>query len=495
MKKGLIFTLVFLALFGLSFVSSCSFGQTQPIGQLTQYCDLSGNWVNQKLTEGVCLNDFECTEGFLCLSDKCTSSAVFANVTGLISEFETLSSSCFNDGYFCYNGTIPVNSTSSTKNCSYAGLSASCYKCNTGFSWNETLKLCITGICNSAPGCLTNSSILNGTKNSNYCATGSCFDCDSDFEWNNSRCQLKQCASLPGCLDSATNNSLFVLQARNCSVGKTCFACKSGYVWGVNESQCVLSSGTVSGSWSTITFSDSEFKIGTTKALGVYDRVYFSFESRSYWVGLISILSNGVNVRVDPVISSRFLNLNTENKIDLNNDNIYDVKLILESVSGGKAYINIESISEKYGNSGYEPSPTPTPSPSPSPTPNAGIILFGDDATQVAGISLGYLIIIFSVVLIMLIILIIFFVVDGNKKSQIVSNVRSQSPNYQQPSSDQSITNEILRQLGLGERYLSEGKILPAKAIYSRISQLYTKLHVPNDDLYENIVKFFNKLS
>jgi hypothetical protein len=36
---------------------------------------------------------------------------------------------------------------------------------------------------------------------------------------------------------------------------------------------------------------------------------------------------------------------------------------------------------------------------------------------------------------------------------------------------------------------------LPAKAIYSRISQLYTKLHVPNDDLYENIVKFFHKLS
>ncbi len=502
MKKSLIFTLVFLALFGVSLVSSCSFGQTQTIGQLTQYCDLSGNWINQKSADSSCLNDFECVDGYSCLSDQCVNSELaVGSLSELIEEVSQLNASCFNDGYFCFNGTAPINSTSSTKNCSYAGASASCYKCDIGFSWNATIGKCITGICNSAPGCLTNSSILNGTKGTDYCATGSCFRCNDDFVWNNSQCELKPCTYSPGCLDSATNNSLLVSLERNCSVGKTCFACKSGYVWSINESQCILSSGSVPASWSTLTFSDSEFRIGTTKAFGVYDRIYFTFESRQYWVGLISFLSNGVNVRIDPVIASRFLSPSVENKIDLNSDEIYDVKLVLQRIDGGKAYINVEKISESYGSTtnqnggngdtgGYD---IPGGG-SGNEVSNPAIVLFGEDATKVGGIPLGYVIIIFSIIILIFIILIIFFVVSSKKKQVVLSSV-GQPTNFQQPVSDTEITNEIRRQLFLGNKYVADGKILPAKAVYSRISQLYSKLRVPNDNLYNDIVKFFNKLA
>jgi hypothetical protein len=323
------------------------YGDIVAIGPSTYYCDIDSSVLVPQKTAGVCLNDYECVSGYSCLDEVCTNSynyfiqgynALLANISGM----------CYGEDYFCSNLSISNATALTSKNCTYAGSGFACYSCNSPFYYNSSLGKCITGMCGANPGCMANSSLNNASINSDYCVDSkNCFSCDSDFEWNASlnTCKMKLCTSSPGCINITNLTNGNEVRNRYCSSG-SCFVCKSCYVWNANSSSCVYASNCNVGSvnWGDVYFSNGELSSGNYKILSIYDRVNFSFEGRSYWLGVLGIDSAKIVFKLDPIVSSYNLFVGSSGGFDLNGDGVSDVRVTVSSVSDSKANVSIKFL-------------------------------------------------------------------------------------------------------------------------------------------------------
>lgn len=418
-----------------------SYGDTVTIGPSIYYCDIdSGTLVVQK-TSGSCLNDYECVSGYSCLDETCTNAynyfiqgynALLANISGM----------CYGEDYFCSNLTINNATALTSKNCSYAGSGFACYSCNSPFYYNSSLGKCITGTCGAAPGCMSNSSLENASVNTDYCADNkNCFACDSDFEWNASenKCKMKLCTSSPGCMNITNLTNGNRVNNRYCSSG-SCFVCKSCYVWDTNSSNCVYASNCNVGSvsWSDVYFSNGELSSGTYKAVGVYNRVNFSFESRSYWLGVLGIDSAKIVFRLDPIVSSYNLFVGSSGGFDLNGDGVSDVRVTVSSVSDSNANVSIKFLTVT---DNPDPNHNNNPNnPTPAPNPNVNTNTNVDDPLNLGSSSvmgsifakknLWWLVVAGLVIIGLLVWLIMYLV---NKPTNSNSGTNSQSYQQQPP--------------------------------------------------------------
>jgi hypothetical protein len=364
--------LLFLCLvFFTGFVFACdgcldsnicySFGdviQNQITGQ-SLYCDYNSHTFLSVKGEGVsCQNDFECASGFKCLSGSCTNS--FDN---LLADYNLLMQTlnnqvfCMGANYFCYNKSLSAPANASNLSSYICDQDTTCYQCNANLTWNDSLNLCIKGICSSTPGCLNQSSLLNASINGFYCSIGNCFECGADFDWNatNQSCQMKACSSTPGCLNQSNLTNGRLISNRFCSSG-SCFACNtaSNYRWDNSSRSCVYSA-TISVSptdWTTIQFSPYDLQQGTEKTLGEYDRLQFSFEGRSYYLGVSSIDTSAskITYRIDPVLTNLNAFVGVDNKFDLNSDGKLDISVNLVAVQQSGARIILKLIQENSNN-------------------------------------------------------------------------------------------------------------------------------------------------
>jgi hypothetical protein len=414
--------------------TSCMpFGDTKTVNQYTYYCDLNGSLVQQK-TSGVCLNDFECASGYSCLDEICTNAynyfiqgynMIIANVSGI----------CYGEDYFCSNISVSNATILVNKSCSFYGVGFGCYKCNSNYYYNATLGKCITGICSANPGCMSNSSIVNASIGTDYCADNKkCFACDSDFEWNTTAnaCKMKQCTSSPGCLNVANLTNGNMVQNRYCSTG-SCFACKPCYVWNSNVSSCVYSSSCSSGNinWSSVYFSSSDLASGVYKLLSSHDRVDFTFQGRNYWLGILGVDSSKVVFKIEYTSVSNYnLFANASASFDLSGDGVNDIKVSLAGISNGKANMSIKFLTvSDVGNGNNNGQQGTSESPSGSDLGTSG-----DDATDLGSVNsifnnknVWWLVVIALIILILIIILIV-YLIRGNKRNK--GNVNNQV--YQQ---------------------------------------------------------------
>lgn len=333
----------------------CAFGDIGIVGSISSYCDLnSGAMIPQK-TEGFCDNNFECSQNYTCLGNNCTNifNSYISNQS-LLLELENIATFCMGEGYFCSSSaTAPLNSTLQDKNCSYLSNSYNCYKCNSGFSWNETIGKCIPPVCTQSPGCINMSSLGNASEVLGYCSTSgfTCFACSSNYDWNSSSnsCKLKSCNSLPGCLNKTSLDGASNVN-RACDNGYTCFECSSGYGW--DGSSCTYieedndNSNDNSLEWTTIPLSSSQFNDGLSIDLGVYQRVYVSVEGQSHWIGVMTIAGVAVSLSVNSNPQTVILSVGETKNIEITEDNYYDLSIKLNSVSSNKANLIIQSIHE-----------------------------------------------------------------------------------------------------------------------------------------------------
>jgi hypothetical protein len=430
------------------------------------------------------------------------------------------SATCSGAGMFCLN-TTPAHSSNVTE-LTCPGLNEKCYNCSAGFSWNETLKVCQAN-CGVQPGC--GASFANASIVSGYCSTGSCLKCDNNFIYNNSKCELMQCESSVGCLNLTSLSNANNL-TRNCSVGKICFACNSGYNW--NNASCVLGAG----AWVNTTLTDAEFLAGTIKNMQVYERVYFTVGSVSYWLGLISVNSTiyTADIQIGSIVNKTLV-INSEAKVDLNGDGILDISILLDDVYDGEADISIKKIVTSAGQSGTPVDNSATANMNQDETSS----LLNNTGTSGAGTqtespgALVWVIIGLFILIIMVVAAIYlklrksepprvkpFFVPADVSQSttqfrpvnqssipvsrqqateRIVSPVGVQKPVVNiAVNSDAQVVADIRKQLVSGNQFISVGNFSSAKEIYSKISQTYKKLIVSNRDLYSEIVGFYNKI-
>jgi len=392
------------------------YGDEIKINVATFYCDVNGSFVQKKTSDEPCINDFECADGYSCLGDFCTNlytDYIFAwNLQSSgISDIMTF---CMGDDLFCYNSTKPVNSENvSSKTCSFKNDGSSCYKCNTGYYWNDSLKMCITGVCDKEPGCLSNSSIVNGTKLSDYCSSGNCFECDSDFEWNESSkiCILKECSSLPGC-KSVTEIANAKKLNRQCSSG-SCFICVSGYKWDNVSSSCIQSytSSNLVSEWSNVPFTNYNFEVGTPVLLEDGERIYFDFDGLNYWLGVKGIYSGSrVSLMINPTISDINLYVGSSAEFDLNGNGGADVSIKLNKIENGVAEIVLQKKTL---------ASTATSIPS-----NQDTIQVGSDEIKDA-IDPKVVIWFFSILGIILVILIVLVIVYYSKNNKVTQENKS----------------------------------------------------------------------
>lgn len=416
---------------------------------------------------------------------------------------------------FCNTSSVAHSDRVLGKTCP----SGTCSNCSATYAWNGSA--CLVA-CNKQPGCQI--SFANATNVSGFCPTSGqkCYECNSDYTWNGTKCVLEQCTSLPGCrnessLANANNRTKF------CSVGK-CFACNSGYTWNNASSACLATTG-----WSNISLTDAEFVAGIIRTFRVYERAYFTVNSNRYWVGLISTNATVLtaNVRIDPVMN-KTLSMDIDNNIDLNSDGVADIILRLDDLTNGEADIYIKKIVAAVQTGG-----TPDTSDNdifvstePEITPDTSV---DESATSGDSGSLGWVIVLL-IVLIIIIVLVIFFMTrkkqepmrtDTNNVVPVNRPVVVQSPAPARPmvrpvqpmrqavssqgiqrpmatnvpiSGDVQVAADIRKQIDIGSHFVVDGKILPAKAVYSKISEMYKTLKMPNDKLYSEIVDYYKKL-
>jgi hypothetical protein len=364
---------LFLSLLSLliffSFVSACDTGCVQGgvcynygdqilIGQVNYYCDYLTDSFKLTKASGSCDNDFECNPSYNCISATCTryfSDLIEAN--SLIQSYISGACPVITGGdYFCSNVTGLTNANLFVNLSCGDDAAYSCYTCKNGY-YNSTLGSCITGICKSTPGCLS-SPINNSVNSTEYCSDNKkCYSCESsDYLWNATigDCILRNCDSTPGCMNLTNLSNAFVTGLK-CPSDQSCFRCNSNRAWDVNSSSCILA--TISDSaWYDVSFSVTDLDLGSYKPVSSRDKIAFTFASRSYYFGLLSVNTkisfeigiDSASGNVTPLIRNQVMYPGESRNFDLDSDGTYDLKVGLNNISSGKANISLKFISENY---------------------------------------------------------------------------------------------------------------------------------------------------
>ena len=99
--------------------------------------------------------------------------------------------------------------------------------------------------------------------------------------------------------------------------------------------------------WSnTYTSTEEQFTAGYTKAMKANERIKVKIVNDDHFVGIKSITTTSATIEIasDPITIE--LDIGEDAKADVNNDGIYDIYVILNSITDGKADITITKIVE-----------------------------------------------------------------------------------------------------------------------------------------------------
>ena len=93
--------------------------------------------------------------------------------------------------------------------------------------------------------------------------------------------------------------------------------------------------------------SQSQIINGISRTLERNDQIKFSLNSESYYLALDFISDDAVSITIDNGIGNFDLELGEVKKIELTDDNFYDLVVELESVSGNRASLRLQSIHDE----------------------------------------------------------------------------------------------------------------------------------------------------
>ena len=414
-----------------------NYGDIVTIGFVSSYSDFEEDRFVEQKTSGYCLNDYECVEGSLCLEEECTNdyNSFLANFSLYL---ENSSGLCLNPslGWFCSN-VSPSNSIRLINQTCNDAIS-SCYKCDNtrGYFFNNSLKLCITGVCGGDSFCLDDR--INYSTNNLYYCSGSkkCYQCDDDFKWNETlgQCVMIACDEKPGCIDAINLSNGYLVGNRSCDMG-SCFSCNkaSKYFWNNTSSSCVYTPNAIISDWKTVVFTDSELSLGTYKMLDVGNNVSITFSGRSYYFGLFSV-SSRISFAIAPVIYNQTLYPGDTRGFDLDSDGTYDIRVTLANISSGRANVSLKRVAEDYlssNNDGSDTNDGYVNSGNPGLDNDVGVQTNSEDnlnldASSATGSFVSkniWVLIIIAIVFVSLLIWLMFYLLGRKAENKPVSNV------------------------------------------------------------------------
>jgi len=132
-----------------------------------------------------------------------------------------------------------------------------------------------------------------------------------------------------------------------CDSGETCSSCPA------DCGSCPTDGnggggGVPSTPWkSTYYLTEEQFRQGYTKLLGVLERVRFTVNGTSHYIGVVELTASNVTINITSIIQQAVLGIGETGKFDVDNDSWYDVSVRLEGISGGKANITVISVHEE----------------------------------------------------------------------------------------------------------------------------------------------------
>ena len=97
---------------------------------------------------------------------------------------------------------------------------------------------------------------------------------------------------------------------------------------------------------STTTIADQEFSSGVSKSLGAKQRVSVSVSDETHYIGVKSLTSSKAIVEISSTPTTVELGVGQDTKVDVDNDNVYDIYVKLLSITNNKATLDIKKISE-----------------------------------------------------------------------------------------------------------------------------------------------------
>ena len=94
------------------------------------------------------------------------------------------------------------------------------------------------------------------------------------------------------------------------------------------------------------TLSSSELQQGVNRQVKKYDKLLFTINNNSHSILLANLTNDSVVITLSSTPTNISLVINETRYIDLNSDNVYDLKIRLNSITGNQASLTITEISE-----------------------------------------------------------------------------------------------------------------------------------------------------
>ena len=104
------------------------------------------------------------------------------------------------------------------------------------------------------------------------------------------------------------------------------------------------SSGSSSQTWSTVSISDSQFSDGYNAILNALDRISVNVENEVHYIGINQVNSDNVLINVSSNEQDATLYAGQSQEFDVTGDNYYDIRVILNSISGSTVNVTVMSV-------------------------------------------------------------------------------------------------------------------------------------------------------
>ena len=115
-------------------------------------------------------------------------------------------------------------------------------------------------------------------------------------------------------------------------------------------------SSTSSSFWiATHAINDEQFKKGYTKELVAKSRLRVSVENEYHYVGVVGLTETKATINVSSTPMQVILTIGQDAKFDINDDDVYDIYVMLNSIENNMANITIQKISEAIPKGGEAP--------------------------------------------------------------------------------------------------------------------------------------------
>jgi parallel beta-helix repeat protein len=98
---------------------------------------------------------------------------------------------------------------------------------------------------------------------------------------------------------------------------------------------------------STHSINDAQFKAGYTRQLAKAERIRISVNNEYHHVGIVDLTLTTATINISSNPMQAILSIGQNASLDINNDGIYDIYLLLNSIENNKANLTVKETSEK----------------------------------------------------------------------------------------------------------------------------------------------------